>query len=256
MSTYCMSDLHGQYKTFRRMLEIISFSKSDTLYILGDVIDRGPDGIKIIQDIMGMPNVTMFIGNHELLMLDALANKEALEDGSRTDTDDIDLWADLCNGGTPTSDAFASLSAKKRKDIISFIRHSVVAKQIKVGRKSYYLSHAYVTDRRFTDEIRFDEMTHKEVWDVVWQSVYEPEFVRKKGKALFPDKKKIYVGGHTFTQRLDCMDEKGFGKIYHNKNYNGFHVINVDCGMALKNKSSCLGCLRLEDDKEFYVPLM
>lgn len=256
MSTYCMSDLHGQYRAFRRMLEVIQFGKSDTLYILGDVMDRGPDGIKIIQDIMEMPNVTMFVGNHELLMLDALANEEANKKGDRTDTDDIDLWTDPCNGGVFTSEALSKISAKKRKEIVDFIKHCVVAKEIKVGRKVYYLSHAYVSEKRFTEEIRFDEMGHKEVWDVVWQNIYDPDFLERKGKNLFPAKKKVYVSGHIFTQRLDCMDERGFGKIYQNKNYNGFHVINVDCGMALKNKSSCLGCLRLEDEKEFYVPLM
>ena len=34
-----------------KMLEKINFSDSDTLYILGDVVDRGPDGIKILLDI-------------------------------------------------------------------------------------------------------------------------------------------------------------------------------------------------------------
>ena len=34
------------------MLEKINFSDEDTLYILGDIVDRGPDGIKIYQDMM------------------------------------------------------------------------------------------------------------------------------------------------------------------------------------------------------------
>ena len=37
---YVMSDLHGRYDLFLRMLEKISFSNCDTLYLLGDLIDR------------------------------------------------------------------------------------------------------------------------------------------------------------------------------------------------------------------------
>ena len=39
------------------MLSLIEFLPRDTLYVLGDVIDRGPDGIKILQDMMLRPNV-------------------------------------------------------------------------------------------------------------------------------------------------------------------------------------------------------
>ena len=52
MSVYAVSDLHGQYKTFVKGLKEIDFSDSDTLYVIGDAIDRGPDGIKILQYII------------------------------------------------------------------------------------------------------------------------------------------------------------------------------------------------------------
>ena len=38
---YAVSDLHGCYDKYRNMLEKIHFSETDTLYILGDVVDRG-----------------------------------------------------------------------------------------------------------------------------------------------------------------------------------------------------------------------
>ena len=40
---YVMSDLHGQYNAFLKMLELINFTDEDELYILGDIIDRGPN---------------------------------------------------------------------------------------------------------------------------------------------------------------------------------------------------------------------
>ena len=48
---YVMSDLHGCYDKYIAMLEKINLKYDDTLYILGDVIDRGPDRVKILLDI-------------------------------------------------------------------------------------------------------------------------------------------------------------------------------------------------------------
>ena len=50
----------------------INLQPEDTLYVLGDVIDRNPDGIKILRQIMAMPNAKMLLGNHELMMMNAL----------------------------------------------------------------------------------------------------------------------------------------------------------------------------------------
>ena len=41
--TYVMSDIHAMAELFWKMLDKIQFSDRDTLYILGDMIDRGPD---------------------------------------------------------------------------------------------------------------------------------------------------------------------------------------------------------------------
>ena len=62
-----MSDFHGRHDLFIRMLEKISFSDADTLYILGDVADRGPDGIQTYLYIMDKPNIIFLVGNHEML---------------------------------------------------------------------------------------------------------------------------------------------------------------------------------------------
>lgn len=62
---YVMSDLHGCYDKYLRMLEQIHLGDNDTLYILGDVIDRGKDGVKILLDMMNKKNVHPIIGNHE-----------------------------------------------------------------------------------------------------------------------------------------------------------------------------------------------
>lgn len=67
-----ISDIHGCYDAYKKMLEKIRFSENDMLYVLGDVLDRGPHPIKIIQDLMGRPNVVCLAGNHEYMALECL----------------------------------------------------------------------------------------------------------------------------------------------------------------------------------------
>lgn len=43
---YVMSDIHGQKRRFDSVMKQINLQPEDTLYVLGDVIDRNPDGIK------------------------------------------------------------------------------------------------------------------------------------------------------------------------------------------------------------------
>ncbi len=49
---YIIADIHGCYNEYINLLKKIKFTDKDTLYILGDVVDRGPEPIKILQDMM------------------------------------------------------------------------------------------------------------------------------------------------------------------------------------------------------------
>lgn len=69
---YCMSDIHGELDRFKAMLDLINFSSDDTLYIIGDVIDRHPGGVEILKIIKDTPNMFMLLGNHEQMCLDTL----------------------------------------------------------------------------------------------------------------------------------------------------------------------------------------
>lgn len=69
---YLMSDIHGEYKKYIAMLEKINFSDNDILYILGDVLERGPEPIKILKDMSMRSNVYPIMGNHELMAIDIL----------------------------------------------------------------------------------------------------------------------------------------------------------------------------------------
>lgn len=63
--TYVMSDIHGMAHLLRKMLKKIRFSDDDRLYILGDMIDRGPDPAGVIDLVASHKNITALRGNHE-----------------------------------------------------------------------------------------------------------------------------------------------------------------------------------------------
>ena len=52
---------------FMELLETINYKETDTLYVLGDVLDRGPHPIKVLRKLMEMPNAICMVGNHELI---------------------------------------------------------------------------------------------------------------------------------------------------------------------------------------------
>ena len=59
---YAMSDIHGQYELFRIPMEQIPLGKDDTLYVLGDVVDRGPDSMNTLKYMMANPNIIPIMG--------------------------------------------------------------------------------------------------------------------------------------------------------------------------------------------------
>ena len=62
---YCIADIHGYYDLFCRLMDKIHFSDNDRLYVLGDMIDKGPDSIRLIKLLFSMQNVVCIAGNHE-----------------------------------------------------------------------------------------------------------------------------------------------------------------------------------------------
>lgn len=90
MATYITSDAHGHLRALDQALEQAAPGADDTVYVLGDMIDRGPEPVGVINLVRSLPNVHVLMGNHERLMLNAI------ERGSQMD---IFTWER--NGGTP-----------------------------------------------------------------------------------------------------------------------------------------------------------
>ena len=67
MSTFVMSDIHGFYDEFMKMLDKIEFKPSDSLIIAGDYVDRGEQSIELLDWICSASeNVILLKGNHDV----------------------------------------------------------------------------------------------------------------------------------------------------------------------------------------------
>ena len=113
MKIYCMSDIHGEYDKFMELLDKIKLKETDTLYVLGDILDQGPHPIKTLRKLMDMPNVICMVGNHELMALDCLEflMKEitdmSIEELDEEMLDNLVTWK--YNGSKSTIDEFGQL---------------------------------------------------------------------------------------------------------------------------------------------------
>ncbi len=66
---YVISDIHGEYELFRSLLDKIGFSDADSLYVCGDIIDKGEGGLLLLRELSSRDNVYCILGNHELAFL-------------------------------------------------------------------------------------------------------------------------------------------------------------------------------------------
>ena len=142
---YVMSDIHGQKRRFDSVMEQINLQPEDSLYVLGDVIDRNPDGIRILRQIMAMPNAKMLLGNHELMMMNALyypppEDEEWPEYFERKQA----LW--YWNVGQVTHDYLKRIKKTIRQEIFEYLDKLPVNAELMVNDRQYILSHAAPMD--------------------------------------------------------------------------------------------------------------
>lgn len=226
-----MSDIHGCFDKYQAMLREIDFSPRDTLYVLGDVIDRGPDGIRILQDMNGRPNVIPILGNHEFTAAVCLPwLMDEVTDLSLAALDETQIaalseW--IANGGGPTLRSLKQLSMEEREDILEYFQEMELYAEVEAGGRSFVLAHSALEN--FAPDKPLD-------------SYALPDFLfgRPEPDAVYyPDR--ILVFGHTPTRLLSGKD-----KIFRKGT-----MIDIDCGCVFKGGQ--LGCLCLDTMEEFYM---
>lgn len=139
MAAYAISDIHDEYDKFLELLAKIDLKKTDTLYVLGDVLDRGSHPIKMFRKLMEMPNTICMVGSHEVMALECFTflMKEitdlSLEELDEKMLDNLVTWQ--YNDAKTTIDEFRKLSSGEKQDVVDFIRELLIYEEVTAGEK-------------------------------------------------------------------------------------------------------------------------
>ena len=106
---FAIGDIHGCTKTFRMLLEEgIKIEKTDSIYCLGDYVDRGADSKGVVDYILAMRKkgykIRTLRGNHEEIMMESGKSKANFKH-----------W--VKNGGKATLESFGVSSYSKLKPV-------------------------------------------------------------------------------------------------------------------------------------------
>ena len=235
MPTYVISDIHGCYDQYRALLHKINFSKEDRLIVLGDVIDRGPDPIKVLLDLMHRENVTLIMGNHEataITVLRQLTSEITVENISSITPDFLNIYsAWLEDGGASTIAQFQKLHQSVQKDILNFLQEAPLFETIEHNGKLYVMVHAGLGNFDISKELE-----EYEPEELLWG---RPDY----NKEYFPSGRIFLITGHTPTP---LIREDKQPLIYRNNS-----LICIDCGCCFNSGKLAAYCI--ETGETFYV---
>lgn len=228
MATFAIADLHGRYDLWSGVRDYLY--TDDTLVCLGDCIDRGPDGIKIVDEMRQRPNTFYLKGNHEDM---AVAAIYALCQEPWDGNGDEDIW--FYNGGYKTYEALAKYPEQKQLEYADFFRDLPL---------QYEYSNAFgekviLTHAGFTPDKKRNLLWDRASFHDIWPPIYKNTKI---------------IHGHTPVQYLefwlgydDCYikDHSDMKKVYkswepHAIWYCGGHKCDIDLGTVASNVTMLL----------------
>ena len=226
---YVMGDIHGCKDKYDDMLEQLKPQELDAVFVLGDVIDEGDDGIAILNDMMYRANIYPVLGEREYYakkFLPLIAEKgdaeKALASLEGEDREQLAKWLSMKSGKTIAD--FLALSEEGREDLLDYLEEFAAFEEIECKGKKFVLTHAGIDNHEDRDLYEHEEE------DFIFA---ETDY----GKAYFKDA--FLVTGHTPTV---AIDKKLFGKPYAK---NKHLAIDGGCGFGGKLIAICLDTLKV-----------
>ncbi len=233
---YVISDIHGEYDKYLELLSLINFDDTDTLYVLGDVVDRGVKPISVLREMINKPNIVPILGNHEVMTILSLKilNREISDETVREieknpeDIEFVTSW--IQQGGNTTLNEFLELSNDEKENISRYLKEFSIYETININNQEYILLHAGLGN--FSVDKPLNQYTIEEL--AFMRTDYSKKYCNDK----------FIITGHTPTRFIEGNTTKD-DKIFRMNNH-----IAIDCGCVFGGK---LAALCLNDGEEFYV---
>jgi len=198
MNVWAIADIHGCSKTFECLLSKISFSKSDKLFILGDLINRGPDSKSVLDIILRLKadnySVDILKGNHDHLMEIAIKDDSFNEFLKRNK-----------RGYVKTLKSFR---INKASELDQSYKEFLIKLPYYLTFENIFMVHAALNDKR--EEYLNDY--HAMIWD--------------RKSRLIPKSHSFLIHGHV-TVNLNCIRESLV---------NGKRHFSIDNGCVFENE--------------------
>ena len=264
MSTYVMSDIHGCYDEFMKMLEKIKFSDKDTLIIAGDYVDRGFQTDKVLDWLLDRPeNVIPIKGNHDVEFVEYIRMMEQLNDAESMGTD-YDSAEDT--GVLYATMNYAIRRISRRSEayfdyygtLINLIMNGTTMHQFKTWATMLdSLPYLYTTNMH-DREVIVVHAGYIESQNLKRSGFRKKEdfylWAREEAHTVGGKDNAIIVAGHTPT----IVEGRFFndGHIYkHYDESRNCTFYDIDCGAVFcgYEKNAHMACLRLDDFEEFYL---
>lgn len=275
MAMYVTSDAHGHVRALDEALELAAPGNQDHIFVLGDMIDRGPSPIEVIKLVRGLPNVHVLMGNHEQMLLDTLRS---------SDEGDVFTWA--FNGGSTTMAGLDALPHTEYLDVMDWLGHLPFFAITQTLERSWILVHAGIdtlaargylatagidtADGKGASSVSLemlgDMMMEQSAEDLVW--IREPFWRDPTGFVGVDGTGPVIVAGHTPSILLHHfadgmgnagMTDEGYGCVVPvgaSEETGGVpDRFDIDCSAAAGPGQGRVGVMRLDDGEIFYATI-
>ena len=223
---YVISDIHNDYYHFKQMITKIRFSKEDKMYILGDVFDRSrnPQPVELYFELLKHSNMICLRGNHDTWLAEHIYDDISQNRRTKYYYNTYDVLRER-------------LTDVDCMQLAEWIMKCPLQLQIECNNTSYLLAHA---------------ATSQEEKSISYYLMGDDAFYESHGVPGY-----ISIVGHIPTESLRFQygqlkrdDQKENNSIWYSVDN---QIVDIDCGNGFRNEGGRLGCLRLNDFKEYYI---
>ena len=172
---WIIGDIHGYKETLNSLIDNLNLGLEDIVICLGDMVDRGPDSVGVVNLFMQEENMYSLKGNHEEMLLTEWLNSDGFGNYSKSG-----FWSSV-----------KPLSREQMKQVRNFVS----SLPTEIVLEKFRLVHAGYSDLPYSTSL--DQQTDLErLWSRDIFTVNYPF-----------DPERMIIVGHTVIQNYGILDD-------------------------------------------------